>query len=108
MQARLDHGIQTIFFHPLLINFRSQLVPLDFRYYDDGADEHKEIEGTLLPLWDFSFQKTSAELAVPRPARRWVVLLGAVRVGGAHAIDETILARDGPIRVELVDGSLRG
>ena len=56
MQARLDHGIQTIFFHPLLINFRSQLVPLDFRYYDDGADEHKEIEGTLLPLWKFCFK----------------------------------------------------
>ena len=29
----------------------------DFRFYDDAADEFKENEGTLLPLWKFTFEK---------------------------------------------------
>ena len=29
----------------------------DFKFYEDGADEFKENEGTLLPLWKFSFEK---------------------------------------------------
>ena len=27
----------------------------DFKFYDDGADEFRENEGSLLPLWKFSF-----------------------------------------------------
>ncbi|KAJ8983052.1 hypothetical protein NQ317_013257 [Molorchus minor] len=30
----------------------------DFRYWDDPADEFREEEGTLLPLWKFSYNKT--------------------------------------------------
>ena len=30
----------------------------DFKFYEDQADEMREtIEGTLLPLWKFGFQK---------------------------------------------------
>ena len=29
----------------------------DFKFYDDGADEFKENEGTLMPLWKFTFDK---------------------------------------------------
>ena len=28
---------------------------LDFRFYEDSADGFKENEGTLLPLWVFSY-----------------------------------------------------
>ncbi|XP_061788209.1 dynein axonemal intermediate chain 1-like isoform X2 [Nerophis lumbriciformis] len=29
----------------------------DFRYYEDAADEFREQEGTLLPLWKFQYEK---------------------------------------------------
>ena len=29
----------------------------DFKFYDDVADEFRENEGTLLPLWKFAFDK---------------------------------------------------
>ena len=29
----------------------------DFRFWEDQADEFKDIEGSLLPLWKFSFEK---------------------------------------------------
>ena len=31
----------------------------DFKFYDDGADEFRENEGTLLPLWKFSFERAA-------------------------------------------------
>ncbi len=31
----------------------------DFKYYDDPADEYKDNEGTLLPLWRFRYDKAS-------------------------------------------------
>lgn len=33
---------------------------LDFKFYEDQADEFKENEGTLLPLWSFTFEKAAA------------------------------------------------
>ena len=30
---------------------------VDFRYYEDLADEYRDGEGTLLPLWKFSYDK---------------------------------------------------
>ena len=33
---------------------------LDFRFYDDGADEYRENEGSLLPLWKFVFEKAGS------------------------------------------------
>ena len=30
---------------------------LDFKYWEDASDEFRESEGTLLPLWKFSFEK---------------------------------------------------
>lgn len=29
----------------------------DFRYFEDASDEFRDQEGTLLPLWKFSFDK---------------------------------------------------
>ena len=29
----------------------------DFKYWEDASDEFRETEGTLLPLWKFSFEK---------------------------------------------------
>ncbi len=29
----------------------------DFKYYEDNADEFRDQEGTLLPLWKFSYEK---------------------------------------------------
>lgn len=31
---------------------------LDYRYWDDPSDEFKNGEGSLLPLWRFSYEKT--------------------------------------------------
>ena len=28
----------------------------DFRFWEDQSDEYKEAEGSLLPLWRFSFE----------------------------------------------------
>ena len=30
----------------------------DFKYYEDNADEFRDQEGTLLPLWKFSCEKS--------------------------------------------------
>lgn len=30
----------------------------DYRYYEDPSDEFRDEEGTLLPLWKFSYEKT--------------------------------------------------
>lgn len=30
----------------------------DFKYWEDAADEYKDQEGTLLPLWKFSYEKS--------------------------------------------------
>ena len=30
---------------------------LDFRFYEDGSDEFRDVEGTLLPLWKFEYEK---------------------------------------------------
>ena len=32
---------------------------VDFKYYDDPADEYKEGKGTLLPLWRFRYDKAN-------------------------------------------------
>ena len=29
----------------------------DFKYWEDASDEFRETEGTLLPLWKFSFEQ---------------------------------------------------
>lgn len=31
---------------------------LDYRYWDDPSDEFRDEEGTLLPLWKFTYDKT--------------------------------------------------
>jgi dynein intermediate chain 1 len=30
----------------------------DFKYWEDDADEYREQEGTLLPLWKFAYEKS--------------------------------------------------
>lgn len=30
----------------------------DYRYWEDPSDEYRDTEGTLLPLWKFSYEKT--------------------------------------------------
>ena len=35
----------------------NSLSVLDFKYWEDASDEFRESEGTLLPLWKFSFDK---------------------------------------------------
>ena len=42
---------QTTYFLSLIFNFK------DFRYWEDASDEFRDNEGTLLPLWKFSFDK---------------------------------------------------
>lgn len=35
----------------------------DFKYYEDPSDEYRDNEGTMLPLWRFSYEKAK-KLAV--------------------------------------------
>ena len=53
----------------------------DFKYYEDDADEFREQEGTLLPLWKFTYEK-SKKLSVTSLAwNRKYVDLFAVAYG---------------------------
>lgn len=45
---------------------------IDFKYWEDAADEYKDQEGTLLPLWKFSYEK-SKRMAVT--SLSWYVYL---------------------------------
>ena len=43
-----------------LLNYINQTIKtyiIDFKYWEDASDEFRETEGTLLPLWKFSFEK---------------------------------------------------
>ena len=33
-------------------------IVIDFKYWEDAADEYREQEGSLLPLWVFQFEST--------------------------------------------------
>ena len=37
-------------------------IALDFKYWEDASDEFRETEGTLLPLWKFSFERAKVRL----------------------------------------------
>ena len=39
-------------------NFVVVKLCIDFKYWEDAADEYKDQEGTLLPLWKFSYEKS--------------------------------------------------
>ena len=39
------------------VKFEIILCHSDFRYWEDASDEFRDTEGTLLPLWKFSFDK---------------------------------------------------
>lgn len=41
----------------LSVKYISLQLLLDYRYWDDPSDEFKEGEGSLLPLWKFSYEK---------------------------------------------------
>ena len=41
---------------PLKLNLSFNFAT-DFKYYEDAADEYRDQEGTLLPLWKFQFEK---------------------------------------------------
>ncbi len=34
---------------------------IDFRFYEDGSDEFRDVEGTLLPLWKFEYEKAKVK-----------------------------------------------
>ena len=47
-------------------------IALDFKYWEDASDEFRETEGTLLPLWKFSFERAKVRLRQRRAlAVKW-------------------------------------
>ena len=56
-----------MFGHAITLKQWSELLVLifltDFKYYEDTSDEYRDKEGTLLPLWEFTCEK-SKKLAV--------------------------------------------
>ena len=39
------------------IKIERALIFVDFKYWEDQSDEFRDQEGTLLPLWKFSYEK---------------------------------------------------
>ena len=37
-------------------------IAFDFKYWEDRSDDYKELEGTLYPLWNFSFDETKQQV----------------------------------------------
>ena len=37
-------------------------IAFDFKYWEDRSDDYKEFEGTLYPLWNFSFDETKQQV----------------------------------------------
>ena len=37
-------------------------IAFDFKYWEDRSDDYKEFEGTLYPLWNFSFDETKHQV----------------------------------------------
>ena len=37
-------------------------IAFDFKYWEDRSDDYKELEGTLYPLWNFSFDETKHQV----------------------------------------------
>ena len=50
---------------------QSSQVGLDFRFYEDQSDAYKEQEGTLLPLWTFSYKDKEASYKLENTALCW-------------------------------------
>ena len=46
-------------------------IALDFKYWEDASDEFRETEGTLLPLWKFSFERAKGRLLQRRATVKW-------------------------------------
>nr|XP_053637336.1 dynein intermediate chain 2, ciliary-like [Cherax quadricarinatus] len=40
------------------MNFFHDLIPTDFKYWEDTSDDFRPLEGSLLPLWKFTSYKT--------------------------------------------------
>ena len=58
-QSKQLHG-HCIRFTTIFLKLQSKYNVLDFRFYEDQADDLRETdEGTLLPLWKFLFEKVS-------------------------------------------------
>ena len=58
-QSKQLHG-HCIRFTTIFLKLQSKYHVLDFRFYEDQADDLRETdEGTLLPLWKFLFEKVS-------------------------------------------------
>ena len=37
-------------------------IAFDFKYWEDRSDDYKEFEGTLYPLWNFTFDETKQQV----------------------------------------------
>jgi hypothetical protein len=48
---------KVIHFQEIVFKIKS-LFYIDFKYWEDAADEYREQEGSLLPLWLFQFDLT--------------------------------------------------
>ena len=47
----------------LFLFYSFHFILTDFKYFEDASDEFRDLEGTLLPLWRFNYEKVK-KLAV--------------------------------------------
>ena len=81
-------------------------VRADFKYYEDTSDEYRDKEGTLLPLWEFTCEK-SKKLAVtslcwnPKYLDMFAVGHGSCECACANICDVTV-SQISPVVLETV------
>jgi hypothetical protein len=63
MAKFLSASVYFIFisFFCFVITLLNVLLFSDFRFYEDGSDEFRDVEGTLLPLWKFEYEKAKVK-----------------------------------------------
>lgn len=66
----------------------------DYRYWEDPSDEFREDEGTLLPLWKFSYEKTRKSTITDIIWNPWYYDLFAVTFGTRKFININICCRN--------------
>lgn len=62
---------------------------LDYRFWDDPADEFKEGVGTLLPLWKFTYDKARRMTVTDIRCNPWYYDLFGVTFGSCKQYSDT-------------------
>lgn len=77
---------------------------IDYRFWDDPADEFKEDVGTLLPLWKFSYEKAKKMTVTDIRCSHWYYDLFGVSFGSCKYILIILRKQQG---ISIIQGILK-